>query len=83
MTWGELEDGAMRNKWFRRIRRFIELFTPGGVEYTRLGTEVHISSRGMITIPPSEYKKIAAAFSAEIKRARANSQQGTLPKDSG
>jgi hypothetical protein len=73
----------MRNKWFRRIRRFIELFTPGGVEYSSIGTEIHISSRGAITIPKSEYEKIVSAMLDEFERARVNAERRTLPKDSG
>ena len=48
----------MRNKWFRRIKRFIELFTPGGTEYTDFGTEIHFSSDGSITTPESERQKV-------------------------
>jgi hypothetical protein len=48
----------MRSKWLRHIKRFIEIFTPGGVEYSTLGTEFHVSSNGTITVPASELQKI-------------------------
>ena len=48
----------MRSKWFRRIKRFIEQFTPGGTEYTSFGTEIHYSSKGAMTISRSDAQKI-------------------------
>jgi hypothetical protein len=59
----------MRSKWFRRIKRFIELFTPGGTEYTSKGIEIHYSSDGVTTIPPSEYEKILFPQLEEFKKA--------------
>jgi hypothetical protein len=56
-------------KWFKRVKRFIELFTPGGTEYTSLGTEIHYSSDGVTTIPESEYEKILFTRLDEFKRA--------------
>jgi hypothetical protein len=44
-------------KLFRRIRRFIEHFTPGGTEYTSLGTEIYYSSKGVTSISKSEAHK--------------------------
>ncbi len=73
----------MRNRWIRRIKRFIKIFTAGGVAYSSLGTEINISARGAVTIPTSEYEKIVSAISEEFERARANAQQRSLPKDSG
>jgi hypothetical protein len=61
----------MRSKWFRRIKRFIEQFTPGGTEYTSLGTEIHFSSKGAITVPRSEYKKILLARLGEFRNPNA------------
>lgn len=71
----------MRNKWFRRIRRFIELFTPGGVEYSSLGAEIHISSRGVINTPTSEYEKILFPRLEEFRRAGLNAPRVNVPKD--
>jgi hypothetical protein len=48
----------MRNKWFRRIKWFIELFTPGGTEYTEFGMECHVSRTGAITTPEEEMGKL-------------------------
>jgi hypothetical protein len=48
----------MRSKWFRRIKRFIEQFTPGGTEYTRFGTEIHYSRTGVTTISKSDMHKL-------------------------
>jgi hypothetical protein len=58
----------MRNKWFRRIRRFIELFTPGGTEYTPSGIAIVYSRTGATTIPTSEYEKILFQRLDEFKR---------------
>jgi hypothetical protein len=48
----------MDRKWFKRIKRFVEQFTPGGTEHASLGTEIHYSSKGVTTVPRSEYRKI-------------------------
>jgi hypothetical protein len=60
----------MRNKWFGRIKRFIELFTPGGTEYTSKGIAIHYSSDGVTTIPSSENKKILFLQLEEFEKAR-------------
>jgi hypothetical protein len=69
----------MRSKWFRRIKRFIEQFTPGGTEYTRFGTEIHYSSKGAMTISRSDAQKILFMRLDEWenlrKRLRADSDQ--------
>jgi hypothetical protein len=72
---------TMRSKWFRRIKRFIELFTPGGTEYTSKGIAIHYSSDGVTTIPPSEYKKIIFPQLEEFKKAALRSGAGTEQKD--
>jgi len=64
----------MRNKWFGRIKRFIELFTPGGTEYTSKGIAIHYSSDGVTTIPPSEYKKILLLQMEEFEKVRLRSR---------
>jgi hypothetical protein len=48
----------MRSKWFKRIKRFIEQFTPGGTEYTSFGTEIHYSRDGVTTISRSDAHKL-------------------------
>jgi len=60
----------MRNKWIRRVKRFIELFTPGGVMYSKAGTEIHVSHDGSITIPPSERKKLLDMHLDEMDRLK-------------
>jgi len=71
----------MRSKWFRRIRRFIESFTPGGTEYTSFGTEIHYSSKGATTVSRSDAHKILLMRLEEWKnlreRLRADSDQKT------
>jgi hypothetical protein len=57
-------------KFFRRIRRFIEQFTPGGTEYTSLGTEIHYSSKGATTISRSDAQKILFMRLDEWKKLR-------------
>ena len=61
----------MRNNWIRRIKRFIEIFTPGGTEYTDFGTEFHVSSKGGITTPPGELAKILDRTVDEMERLKA------------
>jgi hypothetical protein len=61
----------MRNKWFRRIRWFIELFTPGFTGYTKSGFEFHVSSNGSITTPKSERKKRLLKMVDDVDRAMA------------
>jgi hypothetical protein len=71
----------MRSKWFRRIKRFIELFTPGGTEYTSQGIEIHYTSDGVSSIPPSEYEKILFPQLEEFKKAGLRSGAGTGQTD--
>jgi hypothetical protein len=73
----------MRSKWFRRIKRFIELFTPGGTEYTRDGIEIHYTSDGVSSIPPGEWKKIIFLTLEEFKKAGLRSGEGAEQKDPG
>jgi hypothetical protein len=72
----------MRSKWFRRIKRFIELFTPGGTEYTRDGIEIHYTADGVSSFPPSEYPKILFPVLEEFKKAGLRSGPGTEQKES-
>jgi hypothetical protein len=66
----------MRNKWLRRIKRFIEIFTPGGTAYTNFGTEFRVGHFGGISTPDSEVKKIMHKarrdWEAEIARSKAS-----------
>jgi len=58
----------MHGKWFRRIKRFIELFTPGGTEYTDQGVEIHYTSDGVTSIPASQHKQILFMRLDEFKK---------------
>jgi hypothetical protein len=60
----------MRSNWFRRIKRFIEQFTPGGTEYTSMGTEIHYSSKGVTRISRSDAQKILFMRLDEWKKLR-------------
>jgi hypothetical protein len=70
------KDPAMRSTWFRRIKRFIELFTPGGTEYTRRGTEIHYTSDGLSSIPPHAREKLLFMVLAEFKKPGAGNARG-------
>jgi hypothetical protein len=48
----------MANKWIRRIRWFIELFTPGGSIYSKSGIEARVGHHGGFEVPLSERKKL-------------------------
>jgi hypothetical protein len=61
----------MRNKRFRRIRWFIELFTPGFTGYTKAGFEFHVSSNGSITTSKSEQKKRRDKLYGDMQRTMA------------
>jgi hypothetical protein len=69
----------MRSKLFRRIKRFIELFTPGGTEYTEFGTAIHYSHDGVTTISSSDAQKLLFMRLDEMeelrKRLKAESDQ--------
>ena len=71
----------MRSKWFRRIKRFIELFTPGGTEYTSKGIAIHYTSDGVSSIPPSEWPKIVFPLLEEFKKAGERSSTDAEQRD--
>ena len=71
----------MRSNWIRRIKQFIELFTPGGTEYTELGVEIHFSADGVMTIPESEYEKILFMRLDEFEKAGSRLDADTGHKD--
>jgi hypothetical protein len=71
----------MRSKWFRRVKRFIELFTPGGTEYTESGMEIHYSHTGATSIPESEHEKILFRRLEEFKKAGPRLDAGTGHRD--
>jgi hypothetical protein len=60
----------MRSKWLRRIKRFIEQFTPGGTEYTEFGTAIHYSRTGDTTISDSDMHKLLLMRLDEWERLR-------------
>jgi hypothetical protein len=60
----------MGNKWIRRIKRFIDLFTPGGAIYSKSGIEAHVSHDGSFTIPPSERKKLLYMHLDKMERLK-------------
>ena len=61
----------MRSKWFRRIKRFIEQFTPGGTEYTEFGTGIHYTRYGGTSISRSDMHKILLMRLDEMEKERA------------
>lgn len=61
----------MRSKWFRRIKRFIEQFTPGGTEYTEFGTEIHYTRYGGTSISSSDAQKLLFMHLDEMEKLRA------------
>jgi hypothetical protein len=69
----------MRSKLFRRIKRFIEQFTPGGTESTPFGTEIHYSHHGATRISRSDAQKLLFMRLDEMeelrKRLKAESNQ--------
>jgi hypothetical protein len=44
----------MSNKWLRRLRWFIELFTAGGSIYSKSGIEARVRRDGSFMVPPGE-----------------------------
>jgi hypothetical protein len=50
------------------IRKIVDAFLPSGVERSRLGTRIEVSSNGTTTVPPSEYEKIVFRQFADMKR---------------
>ena len=60
----------MGNKWFRRIRWFIELFTAGGSIYSKAGIEARVRRDGSFTVPPSELKKLLYMHLDERERLK-------------
>jgi hypothetical protein len=71
----------MRNKWFRRIKRFIEQFTPAGTEYTEFGTEIHYSHTGHPTISDSDMHKLYLMRLDEMRELRARLKAESDQKD--
>jgi len=61
----------MRNKWFRRIRWFIELFTAGGSIYSKSGIEARVSHYGGFEVPQSERWKLVDLAIKERARLEA------------
>ena len=61
----------MRSKLFKAIERFIELFTPGGTEYTRSGFSMVYSRTGGISLPVDEYEKYVFHYLDKVRRERA------------
>jgi hypothetical protein len=60
----------MGNKWFRRIRWFIELFTPGGSIYSKSGIEARVDHDGGFEVPLSERKKFLCQHLDEMERLK-------------
>ena len=60
----------MRNKWFRRIKWFIELFTPGGSIYSKSGIEARVGHHGGFEVPLSERKKLLFQHLDEMERLK-------------
>ena len=71
----------MRSKWFRRIKRFIEQFTPGGTEYTRFGTEIHYTRDGVVSISKSDAHKLLLMRLNEWEKQRARMRTDSDQKD--
>ena len=71
----------MRSKWFQRIKRFIEQFTPGGTEYTEFGTAIHYSRTGDTTISSSDMQKILFMHLDEMEQQRARLKAESDRKD--
>lgn len=60
----------MGNKWFRRIRWFIELFTAGGSIYSKAGIEARVDHYGGFEVPPKELKRLLHMHLDERERLR-------------
>jgi hypothetical protein len=60
----------MGNKWIRRIRWFIELFTPGGSIYSKSGIEARVRRDGSFAVPLSERKKLLYQHLDEMERLK-------------
>jgi hypothetical protein len=60
----------MRNKWIRRVKRFIELFTPGGSIYSKSGIEARVGHHGGFEVPLSERKKLLYQHLDEMERLK-------------
>jgi hypothetical protein len=69
-TVNDLQDWAMRNKWIRRVKRFIELFTPGGSIYSKSGIEARVGHHGGFEVPLSERKKLLYQHLDEMERLK-------------
>jgi hypothetical protein len=60
----------MGNKWIRRIRWFIELFTAGGSIYSKSGIEARVDHYGGFEVPLSERKKLLYQHLDEMERLK-------------
>jgi hypothetical protein len=65
----------MQRKWLKAIKRFIELFTPGGTEYTRSGVAIIFSHTGDSRIPESDWEKLLFNYMDESKRSASRLQE--------
>ncbi|MBV8803730.1 MAG: hypothetical protein JO042_01760 [Sinobacteraceae bacterium] len=57
----------MRTKLLKAIKRFIELFTPGGTEYTPSGVAIIFDHWGNWRIPESDWEKLLFAYADKTK----------------
>jgi len=71
----------MRSKLFRRIKQFIEQFTPGGTEYTEFGTELHYTHDGTVTISSSDAHKLYLMRLDEMEKLRERLKAESEQKD--
>jgi hypothetical protein len=69
----------MRGKWLKAIRRFIELFTPGGTEYLKDRRTIHYSSNGTFSVPESEWKRFLFEYLDKSEAIRLQLQQHKAP----
>jgi hypothetical protein len=73
----------MRSKWLRGIKRFIELFTPGGTEYTSSGVRIVFSRTGDRRIPESDWPKLLSNYLDKSKRAVSPLQEHRHQRNTG
>ena len=66
-------------KWFKAIKRFIELFTPGGTEYSRSGIAIVYSRTGVAHIPESECEKLLFNYLDEANKLRSRVRENRDP----
>jgi hypothetical protein len=60
----------MRNKWTRRVKRFIELFTTGGTIYSVEGIAAHVSRDGGFEVPPDELERLLDMHLEKMERLK-------------